>query len=516
VPPNELEEILRNLPQRGTLLKDRGYRQVWRFELGGRGYFLKFYPRIGSRLKRMIRGSPALREFDRLKLLQKAGIPSPRASSVLVGYRLEGRIGDAVIIEAIEPAVQLDQYYSEFKLRGEPVTGHRDLAKQIIEIVGGLGKAKLGHADLHLGNFLLHEGKLFLLDGYSVRSGGLKLSDVMLLGHSVWRFATRTDMRRGWLALGGDRAMPTANSASPRQWRKLVERSTGENDWFGKIFAGEWRGHYFKRSKFARRWAGCSGLAISAAEWEREWPALWDRINSGKCETLKTSRSGDVWAGEVSFKDAIVTAGTSEVPPPQPFPGVPGEGERGVAIPVIIKRPYKRYWYRYFNEIGRGSRSRRAWIKAWKIIARNIPTAWPLLILEKRTLGYVTDSVIIFEKVEGELLSAADLNAMDEAARDMLFRRLGRILRQIDSQGLAHFDAKASNWIVVHDEKLGPRPALIDVDGIRARKWAALGIQRLLRSMREHPQYTPRDSLNLCLGYSPGSAVSSPISQELS
>ena len=31
-----------------------------------------------------------------------------------MGYRLEGSVGDAVIIEAIEPSVQLDHYFTEF------------------------------------------------------------------------------------------------------------------------------------------------------------------------------------------------------------------------------------------------------------------------------------------------------------------------------------------------------------------------------------------------------------------
>ncbi len=48
---------------------------------------------------------------------------------------------------------------------------------------------------------------------------------------------------------------------------------------------------------------------------------------------------------------------------------------------------------------------------------------------------------------------------------------------------------------------------LIDVDGVRRRQWIALGIRRLLRSMREKVQYTPEDSLALCLGYAPFTRV---------
>lgn len=422
-----------------------------------------------------------MREFLRLQQLQKAGIPAPRGMNVLMGFRIGEQLGDAVILEGIEPSVSLDQYLNGYKLRAEQAPDHRQLTRQVIEIVHQLGRAGLGHSDLHLGNYLLKDGKLYLLDGYAVHTGGLKLDDVLLLGHSVARFAMRGDLLRGWRELGGDRPMPLTNRVSPRQWRKFVERASGENDWFGKIASGEWKGHYFKSAKFERRWAGASALTVSNQDWQSAWPRLWKQIQSGALEVLKTSRSGDVWAGNVTIG--------------------------GKSLAVVVKRPYKRYWYRYFNEIGRGSRARRAWMKAWKLIVRNIPTAWPLLVMEKRTLGYVTDSVIVFERLTGPTMAAIDLDAIQENQRQTLFHRAGKILRQIDLMGLSHFDAKASNWIVSFDPVLGPRPVLIDVDGVRSRRWMALGIERLLRSMREHPQYTPADSLALCQGYAPYSPM---------
>src|SRR5580704_16056887 len=251
----ELSNILKDLPSHARLVKDRGYRQIWRFEQAGRPYYLKFYPRRGSKLKRMIRGNPAMREFIRLQRLQKAGVPSARAQSVLVGFGVNGRVGDAVIVEGIEPAVQLDQYLNALKLDGEPIPDHLELARQIRSLVLQLGRARLGHSDLHLGNFLLKEGQLYLLDGYAVRLDGLRLNDLMLLGHSVSRFATRADLLRGWRDLGPDGPLPARNHVSPRQWRKLLERSTQEDDYFGRISIDGWNGFFFKQTRFPRRWS---------------------------------------------------------------------------------------------------------------------------------------------------------------------------------------------------------------------------------------------------------------------
>ena len=100
-----------------------------------------------------------------------------------------------------------------------------------------------------------------------------------------------------------------------------------------------------------------------------------------------------------------------------------------------------------------------------------------------------------------------------DTARD-LNRRVGRTLRRIDNSRFAHFDAKSSNFIVLDDAHLGgnagPTPVMVDMDGIRRRRWVGLGIERLLRAMKQHPQYAPADSLAICQGYAPFS----PMQQE--
>jgi tRNA A-37 threonylcarbamoyl transferase component Bud32 len=488
VPQTSLELSLLDLARTGTLVKDRGYRQVWRFEHDGKAYYLKFYRRSGLRDagRRLFRGSPAAREFQRLQWLQKAGINAPRAVAYLMGFKMNapdgGTIdGDAVILEAIEPSVPLEQFLSERDVDGRPVPEHRDLASQVIGLVYSLGKAKLGHDDLHLGNFLLHEGKVFLIDAYAVRRGGLRMADVMQLGASVSRFATRTDLVRGWRALGAGDRPPEENPVGLKLWRDLLSRTGGDNRYFGRLEFGDWRGIFFRQTKHPRRWSAASRLNITEANWQQGWPNMIAEIETDTMPVLKRSRSADV------LGTALPLGGTT--------------------LDVVIKRPIRRYWYRYLNEIGRGARARRAWFKAWDLIVRDLPTAWPLAFFEKRRFGYVVDTLIIFERVPGPTLWTIDLDALASEDRERLFRRTGHILRQLERFGFAHFDAKASNWIVRPDPALGASPVLIDVDGVRRRQWIALGIRRLLRSMREKKQYTPEDSLALCLGYAPFTRV---------
>jgi tRNA A-37 threonylcarbamoyl transferase component Bud32 len=487
-----LEDALRELPRIGTLVKDRGYRQVWRFEHGGKAYFLKFYPKGGvrDRWRRRFRGSPALREFFRLQWLQKANVPAPRAVAFLKGLRLNDRKGDAVILHAIEPAVQLDEYLNDFALRGERAPNHRGLSRQIRELMFNLGKAGLGHEDLHLGNFLLSDGKVHLLDAYAVTRGGLKTNHVLQLGLSVSRFATRTDLLRGWRQLGGGLdKLPARNRVAERRFNTFMQKVTGGNRYFGRLVDDDgWEGVTFKQTKYPRAWSAVSRLNFTDDEWRDAWARLRGQLEADSLEVLKRTASGDVLAGKL-------TVGSH-------------------TLPVIVKHPRRKYWYRWVNEIGRGSRARRAWMKAWHMIARHIPVAWPLLVMERRRLGYVTDGLIVFERVPGATLHKVDLDAMNPAARDTLFRRVGRVLRRIDDSGFAHFDAKSSNFIVLEDAVLvgnaGPTPVMVDMDGIRRRRWIGLGVERLLRAMKQHPQYTPADSLAICQGYAPFS----PMQQE--
>jgi tRNA A-37 threonylcarbamoyl transferase component Bud32 len=481
VPQTSLEQALRDLPTLGRLVKDRGYRQVWRFEHDDRAYYLKFYPRSGmrDRWRRMFRGSPASREFFRLQWLQKAAISAPRAVALMSGFTLQGRGGDAVILEAIEPSCTLDELLEQHELEGRSVPNHRQLADQLIALVAALAKAGLGHDDLHLGNFLVRDDTLYLIDAYAIRAGGLKLADILHLGASVTRFATTADILRGWRRLVGPGKSPPPqnNPVSRKLWRMAMDRARGNNRYVGHLDIDGWHGVYFRHTKHPRRWSAASRLTVEEQDWRQAWPLILQRIESGAMTPLKHTRSVDVMADDLTIG--------------------------GQTIPVVIKRPLRRYWYRYLNEIPRGARARRAWFKAWDLIVRNLPTAWPLAVFERRRLGYVVETIFICERIAGPTLWTVNLDAMPIETRELLFRRTGRILRRIDETGLSHFDAKSSNWIVREDAQCGPSPVLIDVDGVRHRRWVGLGIERLLRSLRAKRQYTPEDSLALCRGYAP-------------
>jgi hypothetical protein len=478
VSPEELERALRDLPSIGRIVSSRGKdadKQVWRVEIAGKPYYLTFHARrVGAT---RVGGGRALREFSGLQAMQRAGVPSPRAVAHLSGFTIRDVKGDAVIVEGVEPAVPLDRFLNDLHLRGEQAANHRDLATQVIEIVGKLGDAKLGHGDLRLGRFLLSGGKVYLASGEGVRGGGMTTKDVMRLGVSAAPFATKTDVIRAWANFSGA-PTPKTNPLMPRAWRDLVKRATRDNEYFGGFSLGGWSGWFFNRTDAPRRWAAASTLAVARDDWQREWPKLLAAIENDRLTGLKREKGGDVLAGEV-------------------FIG-------GRQVSVVVKRPRHNKWHRYIKESFRGLRARQAWTKAWSLVARDIPTAWPLLVMQRRNaFGIPVQAVIVSERVHGDLLATMNFDALTPRDRVTLFHRLGRTLRLIERRGRLLYDSKSPNWVVLADEKIGPTPVIVDVDGLRQFAPPMWPIDRLLRSLREHPQYTPEDSRWVCIGYAP-------------
>jgi tRNA A-37 threonylcarbamoyl transferase component Bud32 len=473
----QLENTLKDLARQGKLVEKDDRRQVWRFEHEGKPYHLHFYPRALSAIGRMLRGNPALREFQRLQWLQKAGIASPRASSLLIGFRLDDQIGDAVILESIEPSVRLDDYIFDQHGRGKEIPRRRLLRDQLFQIISDMAKARLRHGELELRRFIVTSDRIYLSDARGVERGGVTLSDLLRLAHSAGPVLTRSDVLFGWQDLGPAEPAPEVNRMSRRLWRRFARTVRHDNEHFGTLSISDWSGVFTRRAPRPVAWSAASRTTFSREDWLAAWTLLLERIGNDQLTIVKRDASGDVLSGDVVLD--------------------------GRPVSVIVKRPKRKSWWRYAMDLPRRSRARRTWIKTWKMLIRDIPCEWPLLMMEKRVLGYTIDSVIVFERTPGATLAAVDLDVLSPRQRDELFHRTGHVLRRIDDLGFMHADAKSTNWIVFDDPARGPTPVLIDLDGVRHYRWPMMGIERLLRAMKQHKQYTPHDSLMLCRGYAP-------------
>lgn len=455
--PHAFEEQLRKLDEIASPVRRRAGRDTWRFVFNDKPYYLHFYPHSGSRFS----SSNAAREFAGLKTLQDFKLPAVRVAAMLSGFKFAGQKGDAIIVHGVEPAERLDT-----ALKPE---NHRELLLKTLDLLQAIGKAGVGHADLKLSSFLVtRDGRVLVLDGVGIAGGGLSTEHLMRFAHSAGPLLSRVDRVRAWRAL-----VPNSDEPPPDSRRVKRFWADAKRDETHRVRVGEWSGEFRVRNERPLPWSVASHLELNELEWQREWPRLLEMIQSDQLEVLKRDISGDVLAGQINLT--------------------------GRPIDVVIKRPRNKFWYRYVVDAFRASRAARIFKKARWLLSAGLPIEFPLLLMEKRVMGYAVDAVAIFERVPGVSLDVADLSLLRD--REGFFRACGRTLRRIEQAGLSHMDAKSSNWIVYDN----CTPVLIDPYGIRVMTaFRQLnGLRRLLRAMKNHPQYTPEDSLHLCQGYAP-------------
>lgn len=457
--PQDFDQTLRNLDRIATPVRRRPDRETWRFEAAGHAYYLHFYPPAGRTLSR----GPATKEFAALKTLQTLKIPAVRAVALLSGLRFGDRTGDGVVTAAVEPAVRLDAVAPR---------DHATARDRLIEWLAALSKAGLGHADLRPDSFLYTADRVVLADAVGLTRAGLTREQLMQFAHAAGDLAPRGDRVRVWREL-----MPGEDTPPPDRYTfRRFQRDLADQPLRRVVVAG-WTGQYLAAAR-PIEWSIASKLFVTDADWQREWPRLLALMSADGLDVLKRDRSGDVLGTQATLA--------------------------GVPVDVIVKRPRPRFLERNFLEV-RPSRAKRAWTRTRWLVARRLPVEQPLAVFERRVFGYAVESIAVFERVPGITLEHTDLGALSPPDRENLFRRCGRMLRRIGETGLAHTDAKSSNWIVFDSATAGPTPVLIDAYGIRGLNlWLHLfGLHRLLRAMRNHPQYTPADSLQICQGFAP-------------
>jgi len=137
-----------------------GKRLVGDAEVDGRRVLAKLF--IGQRGERHLH-----REQAGLAALRRAGIPTPavRAAVPIAGG------GHALLTDFLDPAESFAQAWES--LRGRPAGDPRAVARllPLLHTLGRLHAAGLVHEDLHLGNFLCHAGRIFVIDGDALRLG---------------------------------------------------------------------------------------------------------------------------------------------------------------------------------------------------------------------------------------------------------------------------------------------------------------------------------------------------------
>jgi len=487
--------------RRTERIKANPSRTVWRCRLGDGDYYLKHYHSrdLSHRLGAWFRGDDGRRELELSRYLLAEGVA---ATEVLAAGRLGGR--SWMISRTVADATPADTWHD-----GRADSPDRRRIRQVLQalavLVARMHDAGVIHHDLHAGNILLRptDGRLepVLTDLHRAgrrrrlgrRAAAKNLAE---LAHDRRHATTRTQRLRflkHYLRIRGA-------AGTLRGWAVFVEhfaathehrlysardrRVVGRNRYFTRLRLGRgWRGHVIGASKQKPPISAAARMEFDADAW-RSALAEPERLLEGPAvPVLKVSKSTRVVR-------RTLTVGVN-------------------AIDVYIKRRRRKKWHKALIDLFRRGRAVRAFRLGHALITRRFPTALPLAALERRTARLLHESILITEAVDASVsLDKLWDSAGPPAAirpRD-LAAPLGRLLRSLHDGGFVHRDLKASNLLVRSAPDGSVAIILIDLDGLRRRRWVSQrnryqGLARLNAAMAQCPAVTRTDRLRMLLGY---------------
>lgn len=506
-------------------IKHNPVRTVWRAQIGRAAYYLKYYVRRRWRdgVRRLFRKPACAIEFECGAYALAAGVPVVRPAAYCTRVAHGGRPCALLVTEAFETAYPLSEYWRVLLSDDDPARGRRDRAYLIdllAEMIAHAHQAGLEHRDMHAANILVHPlgrrrcetafvdlqnactGRA-LGDRAVVRNLGqlnqwfrqhASIADRLrfLRRYVRWRneyeqaFAQSRplEMSHGQLVHA---LTENARRHAERLWAKRDRRARRSGRYFGRVrLSGGWRGMVYLRCKRPAEQSFASSLTLTPGWWRAELtrPLRWFEPGGG--QSCKQSHSAQVTRAAL----------TTEAGP----------------LPVIVKRPVARNWRRRLRQLFAPSRTMRGWRLGNALLNRDIATARPLAVLERRLGPLVFDSLLLTELIPEALdLDAYLRRAYEEHAPADWWRQkrrltalLARQLRRLAERGFVHRDCKSQNILVV--AKLEPTLLWIDMDGLRRGGRVApadelRALTRLHVSLLDLPGLTRTDRLRFLKTY---------------
>jgi tRNA A-37 threonylcarbamoyl transferase component Bud32 len=489
-----------------TVVKQGPHRVVYRIELAGLHCHLK-HNRISdlrSWMRALVRPSKARTEYRRALKVAARGVST--IFPLALGERADGRAGDSFLLTRTLDGAMMFHTYVETKLVDMPADRQarlrQRLAVRLGEFIGRVHEAGIHHHDLHCGNILVQvspddQPRFYLVDLQVVRLGSSlswrsSLANLVVLNRWPSLRASRADRLRFWRAYCRARSA-LSGTPPPRQaaseWVRMLEEETGRSN---LVF---WR-HRDRRClgnnrayRRVRRF-GLTGHAVTDLDPKALAALLADPdapFRQPQRPLLKDSRSSTVAELELPVG--------------------------GKMRPVIYKRFRVTSWRDPVAGLLRRPAAHRSWLLGHGLRERGLPTARPLVVLQRVRAGMCFEGYLLMEKVPdatdlrtlGQRLAAADGPTRQRVIRPLV-EQLARLARDMHSRGLAHRDLKAANILVQLSSIRPPACCLIDLVGVVAsgqlgRRLRARNLARLHASFHQNPLVSRTDKLRFLRTY---------------
>ncbi len=450
----------------GVVVKENLQRTITRLETPSGTVYVKVCrvntPRSFAR--ELLRPAKARLEFENAAELRRRGVLT--VEPLAWGSRRRWWPSESVVVT--REAAGARDFLAV--LEASPSPGERArLARAFAGCLAALHNAGVDHPDPHPGNFLLDPATLAftVMDTHAIRfthplSWRETLAALTLLNRyfqvrasaaerlRFWRayLAARPSLAVEWKA-GAARLEEATRRSNLKFWTARLSRYTADN----------------RDSRRVRRgaYAGYAERDLPAAFVEQmltDPDALFDAPGT---VTLKDSPSSTVAALEVG-------------------------GRAFVLKRFRVKTPLVR-----LKNAVRPTAALRSWTLGRNLLDRGLPTARPLLMVERYRTCCPAEGYVAFEKLD-------DVADLAEAVRRTTDRRvlhdwagkLGRLLRAMHEREVAHRDLKAPNVVMLGvSDPATARPVLLDLVGVTVGVRVGVAVRR-------------RDLARLAVSFPPG------------
>jgi tRNA A-37 threonylcarbamoyl transferase component Bud32 len=367
------------------------------------------------------------RECDGAQLLARSGLKAPRILHA-------GRVGKeplyTVIYENLDGAI----LFREAWLAAGTVQRNQMLA-DIVRVVASMHAAGLVQKDLHLNNFMLRDGDIYILDAGDIETISDMQDGLENLALLYAQFPPDQDSElSGLLSVYKSICEITLSGEMSRSFMQTVAEKR----------------QYRKRKYLEKIYRECTAI-ISSSTFSH-FLVLSREYDSDAIRQLSTSPDRAIEDQDMT----IVKDGASSTIARGHVNG----------RDLIIKRYNMRSLWHYLSRALRRSRASISWENAHRLMFLGIPTARPIAMREERFGLIRLRSYIIMEALDGpniyKYLVPRPVSDSDQRHHAM---KVACLFSKLQASRICHGDMKASN-IVLHNGEY----AFIDLDSMREYK----------------------------------------------
>ena len=415
-------------------------------------------------VRELLRPAKARLEFENAVELRRRGFST--AEPLAWGSRRRWWPSESVVVTREVP------WGVEFlRLAEQPMPPRTrvELSHRFAECLAALHNAGVDHPDPHPGNFLYNpvEGVFTVLDLHAIRftdplSWRETLAALTLLNRYFQVHASATDRLRFWRAYLAARPDLAVDERAGALQLEAATRRSNLTFWTARL------SRYTADNRDSRRVR--RGAYVGYAE--RDLPPEFVEQMLTDPDALFAAPGTVVLKDSRSSTVAVLTVRDRE---------------------IVLKRFRVKTPLVALKNAVRPTAALRSWTLGRNLLDRGLPTARPLLVVERWRTGRPAEGYVAFERL-GDAADLADAvgRTADRRTLNLWADRLGRLLRAMHDREVAHRDLKAPNILLVGVSDPAAVPVLLDLVGVTVGRRVTVKVRR-------------RDLARLAVSFPPGS-----------